>query len=74
MRLFIKLWSIFVKDLISSNLFRRKLRTLDLICVTVHFGNVCLFRRYCLMFIVIDAGVQIVRWKMLSSMKNVDVA
>ena len=53
----LKLWSIFVKDLISSNLFRRKLRTLDSICVTVRFGNVCLFRRYCLMFIVIDASV-----------------
>ena len=57
MRLFIKLWSIFVKELISSSLFRRKLRTLDSICVTVSFGNVCLFRRYWTMFIVIDASV-----------------
>ena len=46
------------KELISSSLFRRKLRTLDSICVTVSFGNVCLFRRYCTsMFIVIDASV-----------------
>ena len=46
-----------LKELISSSLCRRKLRTLDSICVTVSFGNVCLFRRYCTMFIVIDASV-----------------
>ena len=45
------------KELILSSLFRRKLRTLDSIRVTVSFGNVCLFRRYYTMFIVIDASV-----------------
>ena len=45
--------------LINAYIFvkRAKLRTLDSICVTVSFGNVYLFRRYCTSFIMIDVSV-----------------
>ena len=45
--------SIFVKIANYKESVSKEVRSLDSICVTVSFGNVCLFR----MFIVIDASV-----------------